>query len=311
MARTFALRRAGGVSPPSDAPAIAKFLGGLTPPARLYSSGNSCHDLRTPIAHCTDPGCLRQAGRRPTAQFAKEVRPFLAKYCTECHNADKPKGEFDLTTFKALMQGGKHGAAVVPGKPDESRLVTQTEHKTKPIMPPKKPGSQRLRKLAFCVLWVAAGAKDDSAADHGHAARDQAENRGRSAGGRIGLFAGRQAVGRGGQSRSAADRHGRRHPDRPASGANQRGHCPGIQSGRQASGGCQRFDRRVRRSADLRVGNGQVADKPEQTLAAHADIIHAVAFGPDGKVLATTGYDRLIKLWDVPSGKLLRTSEGP
>src|SRR5262249_41043987 len=42
--------------------------------------------------------------------------------------------------------------------------------------------------------------------------------------------------------------------------------------------------------------------KPEQVLAAHADLIYAVTFSPDNKLLATTGYDRLIKLWDVATG---------
>src|SRR5262249_31649662 len=47
--------------------------------------------------------------------------------------------------------------------------------------------------------------------------------------------------------------------------------------------------------------------KTEPLLKAHADLIHDLAFSPDGKILATTGYDRLIKLWDVATGKELRT----
>jgi WD40 repeat protein len=43
--------------------------------------------------------------------------------------------------------------------------------------------------------------------------------------------------------------------------------------------------------------------KPEHTLEGHSDIIYDLTFSPDGKTLATTGYDRLIKLWDTTTGK--------
>jgi WD40 repeat protein len=46
--------------------------------------------------------------------------------------------------------------------------------------------------------------------------------------------------------------------------------------------------------------------KPKQVLAAHADLIYDVTFSPGSKMLATTGYDRLIKLWDVATGKEIR-----
>src|SRR5262249_31007111 len=37
----------------------------------------------------------------------------------------------------------------------------------------------------------------------------------------------------------------------------------------------------------------------------HDDVIQYLAFSPDGKILASAGYDRLIKLWDLKAGKLL------
>src|SRR5262249_44601543 len=39
----------------------------------------------------------------------------------------------------------------------------------------------------------------------------------------------------------------------------------------------------------------------------HDDVIQDIAFSPDGKLLATASYDRLIKLYDVASGKEVRT----
>ena len=36
----------------------------------------------------------------PAADFEKEIRPLLVKYCQKCHSGEKPKGEFNLTRFK-------------------------------------------------------------------------------------------------------------------------------------------------------------------------------------------------------------------
>ncbi|MEO8024854.1 MAG: WD40 repeat domain-containing protein [Bryobacteraceae bacterium] len=42
-------------------------------------------------------------------------------------------------------------------------------------------------------------------------------------------------------------------------------------------------------------------------MEGHADCIYAVAFSPDAKLIATSSYDKLIKLWNVASGKEVRT----
>lgn len=45
--------------------------------------------------------------------------------------------------------------------------------------------------------------------------------------------------------------------------------------------------------------DGRVASSPEVAIAGHKDAVYALAFSPNGKTLATAGYDRLIHLWDV------------
>jgi len=43
---------------------------------------------------------------------------------------------------------------------------------------------------------------------------------------------------------------------------------------------------------------------------AHSDTIFGVRFSPDGKLLATCGADRFVKVWEVPSGKFVKSFEG-
>jgi WD40 repeat protein len=50
--------------------------------------------------------------------------------------------------------------------------------------------------------------------------------------------------------------------------------------------------------------------KPTRTIEAHRGWVRALAVSPDGKTLASCGNDRLVKLWSIADGKLLRELAG-
>src|SRR5437764_13905395 len=96
--------------------------------------------------------------------YARQVRPFVAKYCLECHSADKSKGGLNLETHQTLLRGGDNGPVIAPGKPEESRLVLMVEGKDKRVMPPKTAKQPPAEERSLFRAWVAAGAKDDGPA---------------------------------------------------------------------------------------------------------------------------------------------------
>lgn len=95
-----------------------------------------------------------------TLKFSRDIAPILAGNCTGCHNAEQRKGEFDLSTFKALMAGSKSGPVIEPGKPEESTLVEMVVSRKMP----RGGGNRRLSDEAIGKIqrWVKEGAVLDA-----------------------------------------------------------------------------------------------------------------------------------------------------
>ncbi|MGB8168244.1 MAG: DUF1553 domain-containing protein [Chthoniobacteraceae bacterium] len=95
-----------------------------------------------------------------TEFFEKKVRPILAERCLECHSdAKKVKGGLHLDSRAGWVKGGDTGPALVPGKPEESLLVTAIRWKDRDLeMPPKK--KLPPEEVAVLEEWVKMGAPD-------------------------------------------------------------------------------------------------------------------------------------------------------
>ena len=103
---------------------------------------------------------------KPTAEgiefFEKKIRPVLVKHCYKCHSekaskANDLKGGLRLDNRAATLKGGESGAAVVPGKPDESLLLEALNYESFE-MPPK--GKLPASVIADFRNWIERGVPD-------------------------------------------------------------------------------------------------------------------------------------------------------
>jgi hypothetical protein len=90
--------------------------------------------------------------------FEANVRPVLAGQCFQCHGEKKHKGDLRLDSREAVLKGGKHGPAVVPGKPGESLLVKAISYQDKDLQMPPEDHPLAAEQVEALTNWVQMGA---------------------------------------------------------------------------------------------------------------------------------------------------------
>lgn len=266
------------------------------------------------ISFAATPNVVSLSARSDSTQpidYAKQIEPLLLEKCVACHNHTTRKGDLNLESHEALMAGGKRGAAIVPGKSDESLLVKMIEGTVKPRMPlGDELSSDEIRLLK---TWIDAGAQGT---DKATAKPDTSP---------IASIASLPTI-KPAKDVTAAVSAVAFHPAGSliALGKYQMVELRDAKTAK-AIAPISGFVNQVRAlafSADGRLlaaagGNPaqfgelkiwDVAQRREiHTIRGHRDNIFSVAFSSNGKLLATCSYDKLIKLWDVATGTELKT----
>ena len=88
--------------------------------------------------------------------FDRDIRPLLSQKCISCHGNEQQLGLLDVTTREGLLKGGQKGAALVPGKAAESRLLRRITGQEQPAMP--LGGKLSDKEIATIRDWISAGA---------------------------------------------------------------------------------------------------------------------------------------------------------
>ncbi len=250
---------------------------------------------------------IAAAGRAADApSFTKDIAPIFDANCAGCHGNGAKMGKLELDSFEGLMKGGSHGVAIIPGKSAHSRLYLMISNQATPAMPLSgKPLAAG--EIETIKNWIDAGAKPPAAGEVSTAKKpaipDIAPRKPVHA--QIGALAyspdGKLlALGTFKEVR-LADANGATLVTLPGEAEEVRSVAFSPDGTRLAAAG------------GLPAQRGEVmiwdvaARKLVATVNGHKDCIYAVAFSPDGKTIATSSYDKLIKLWDAATGAEIRT----
>ena len=95
-------------------------------------------------------------------QFNRDIRPILSENCFECHGPDQAqrKGGLRLDTLAGATEDLGGSAAIVPGKPEASLLVSRIKtHDKDDVMPPAETGKEvSAEELRLLERWIQEGA---------------------------------------------------------------------------------------------------------------------------------------------------------
>src|SRR5216684_8419572 len=98
------------------------------------------------------------SGAQDAVSFDKDIRPILQASCETCHGELQVSG-FDVRTRESALKGGDHGAAIVPGSADQSRLYRRVAGLEQPSMP--MDGALTAPQISVIKAWIDQGAHWD------------------------------------------------------------------------------------------------------------------------------------------------------
>jgi WD40 repeat protein/mono/diheme cytochrome c family protein len=114
-----------------------------------------------PVARAYEPP---QSGQADKVSYYRDVRRIFQQHCQGCHQPAKAMGGYVMTSHAELLRPGESGdPAVVPGKPEASKVVSQIATGNPPAMP-KGRDPLNAKETQLIRKWIAEGAKDDTPA---------------------------------------------------------------------------------------------------------------------------------------------------
>src|SRR6266516_2407882 len=138
---------------------VLAIIGVFLCPFRLLAEDSPPADVqRKPIP-------IAKIDRKTSVDFEREILPILKNNCLACHNKTTTKAGLILETPQDILKGGESGKVVVPKRSGDSLLLEIASHQVKPMMPPKnnkvEASDLTPEELGLVKLWIDQGSKGE------------------------------------------------------------------------------------------------------------------------------------------------------
>jgi uncharacterized membrane protein len=90
--------------------------------------------------------------------FARDVMPIIKRTCVECHGPDKVKARLRMDSIEALQKGGKSGALLKAGDPENSLIMRRVLGLDGEDQMPLDKDPLTEKQIDTLRRWIAAGA---------------------------------------------------------------------------------------------------------------------------------------------------------
>jgi len=254
---------------------------------------------------------LVTTGAMLAADYEKDVVPILRTYCAGCHNDADFEGEFSVETYAAFREGGENkGDPITPGDAEKSYLVGIMEGTRRPRMPPKDEPHPSETQIDLLRQWISEGAKGPKDDASIFATLDAPEIAVQGQ-----LDEPITALASSPDGRFVAEARYRSVSVRTARGKRVL-HAFTELPGKVAALSFSPDSKRLVAATGITGLSGTAviwdleSGTPLHELGGHRDLLYQAVFSPDGKLIATAGYDRSIRIWNSETGELERTIDG-
>lgn len=244
-----------------------------------------------------------------TPEFHKDIMPVLTKYCLGCHTGSDAEGEVNFDDYSSLLKKHNEHHLVKPGSSAKSFIIQLIEKTEEPAMPPEDEPQVPKKDLEILKRWIEAGAKAPKAGDSVARimtpkipvvgiAKNPVNSIALSPNGQV-LAVAKYGVVEIQNAKTRKQIH------------QLQGHSGNVNRVLFSNSGDRLF---AAAGEPGLYGEVKIWDtknwKLIRTIKGHNDSLYALAVSPNGKILATGGYNQEIYLWNLENGKQLNFLKG-